>query len=236
MNGFVTKQLNKRRSLGSVLKAARSKASLTLEQAENDTRIPHKYLEALEVGAYNRLPAEAYNVGYVRCYAEYLKLNPDKIIATYKQERSAKWHQGEKAVSFSPKKASDWHFLITPKLLGVVGIVVMFGSIAAYIASELKEFTRPPALVVTSVPAEFTSDKDQIKLEGSTSAGAILTINSEPIFVGSDGRFSQLVQLSPGVNEIVLQSKNRAEKISLKTVKVLYNQDLAKAAQTATTD
>ncbi|MEK7534960.1 MAG: helix-turn-helix domain-containing protein [Patescibacteria group bacterium] len=235
MNGFVSHQLGKRRSLGSVLKTARSKAEVSLEQAETATKIPLKYLSALETGNYNRLPAEAYNLGYVRCYAEYLHLDPDKIISSYKAERAANWHQSDiSTVSFSPKKAGDWQFLITPKLLGIVGLVALFGGIGLYITSELNKFTSVPTLEVTSVPAEFTSDKDQITLAGSTSGGVILTVNSEPVFVTPDGQFSQLIQLNPGVNEIVLQAKNRAEKVSLKTVKVLYNPNLAKTASPAT--
>lgn len=235
MNGFVTKQLGKRRSLGSVLKTARSKADISLEQAEVATKIPLKYLDALETGNYSRLPAEAYNLGYVRVYAEYLHLNPDKIIFTYKQERSDQWHQSEKRVSFSPKKARDWQFLVTPKLIGVLGLVLLFGGIGVYIANELKRFAQPPMLQVTSVPAEFTSDKDQVDLEGTTTAGAVLTVNSEPIFVTADGHFKQLVQLNPGVNDIILQAKNRADKTTLTTVKVLYNQNLASSASSATT-
>jgi len=237
MNGFVTKQLGKRRSLGSVLKTARSKADLTLEQAEAATRIPLKYLDALENGAYSRLPAEAYNLGYVRCYAEFLHLNPDKIIDTYKQERSEAWHQNPTTqVSFSPKKMRDWQFLITPKLLGIFGLVVLFGGVGLYITNELKKFTSPPTLQITSVPTEFTSDKDSVTLEGSTSDGAILTVNSEPIFVTADGHFKQSVQLTPGINEITIQAKSRAEKIAFKTVKVLYNPNLASVPQPATTD
>src|SRR3989344_6932940 len=132
MDGFVTKQLGKRRSLGSVLRTARSKAEISLEQAEAATKIPLKYLSALETGNYNRLPAEAYNLGYVRCYAEYLHLNPDKIISLYKAERAAKWHQNDNAANFSPKKAGDWHFLITPKLLGIIGLILLFGGIGLY--------------------------------------------------------------------------------------------------------
>ena len=236
MNGFVTKQLGKRRSLGCVLKTARSKADLTLEQAEANTKIPQKYLEALDTGNYNRLPAEAYNLGYVRCYAEYLKLNPNKIISAYKEERSRIWHQNDTSVSLSPKKAGDWQFLITPKLIGIISLVVVFGAIGFNIANKLRQFAEPPMLEVTSVPGEFTSDKDQIILSGTTSDGAVLTVNSEPIFVTPDGHFTQSVQLNPGVNEIVLQAKNRAEKISLKTIKVLYNQNLAKAVSPATTE
>lgn len=234
MDGFVTKQLGKRRSLGCVLKMARSKADLSLEQAEAATKIPLKYLDALETGNYNRLPAEAYNLGYVRCYAEYLHLNPDKIITSYKAERATNWHQGDTSVSFSPKKAGDWHFLVTPKLIGIISLVVVLGGIGLNIANKLRKFAQPPALEITSVPSEFTSDKDQILLEGITSDGAILTVNAEPIFVTADGHFSQSVQLNPGVNQIVLQAKNRAGSSSIKKVQVLLNPNLAKNVSPAT--
>jgi len=238
MNGFVTKQLGKKsRGLGTVLKTARSKADMTLEQVEGITKVPRKYLEALELGEFNRLPAEAYNLGYVRCYAQALHLNPDKIIALYKQERSDKWHQNPAAkVSFSPKRMGDWQFLVTPKLIGILGLVILFGGVGLYIASELKRFTSPPALEITSLPTESTSRTDSITLAGTTNDGAILTINSEPIFVGADGHFSQPVQLNPGVNQITLQAKNRADRVALKNIQVLYNPNLASAAKTATTD
>jgi len=54
--------------------------------------------------------------------------------------------------------------------------------------------------------------------------------------VTADGHFSQIVQLNPGVNEMVLQAKNRAEKVAFKTIKVLYNPNLASAPKTVTTD
>jgi len=92
----------------------------------------------------------------------------------------------------------------------------------------VKKFAEPPALEVTSVPAEFTSEEDQVVIAGQTSNGAILTVNSEPIFVSPDGEFNQKVQHNPGINEIVLQARNRADKVSRETIKVLYNQNLAK--------
>ena len=146
MGSSISRQIGKHRGLGSILKGARSKAEITLEQAEIATKIPTRYLDALETGDFNRLPAEAYNLGYVRCYAEYLRLNPDKIISIYKAERATNWHQNDQVVNFTPKKAGDWHFLITPKLLGIISLVLLFGGIGLYIASELNKFTAVPQL------------------------------------------------------------------------------------------
>jgi len=234
MQGFSHKltRNTRRRSLGSILKAARARRGLSLEEAEERTKVPVKYLQALEEGRYQLLPAEAYNIGFIRCYSEALGLKAGRIIELYKEERSRQRVSGQDG-SFSPQRVDDWHFLVTPKLLGAVGVVLLFGSVIFYIGLQVKQFTRPPDLVITNVPAEFTSTKDSVKLVGSASSGATVTINSEPILVSGDGSFDQDVQLSPGLNEVVVIAKNRVDKETRRTVKVLYMPDLAKAEQSS---
>lgn len=229
--GFVTKKIGrKKRALGAILKTARTKSGYTIEQVEHETKVTAKYLRALEAGQYGQMPADAYNIGYVRCYAEFLKLNPERIIQLYRLERSEQ-NLAPAMVStpqLRPRRVGDWSFLVTPKLLGIVGMLLVFGSVSGYIVYQVRKFAEPPRLQVTNVPTEFTSDRDTVVLEGRTSEGATVSMNSEPIFVTATGDFSQDVQLSPGLNQIVIQSKNRADKESRLTVKVLYQQDLAR--------
>jgi cytoskeletal protein RodZ len=231
MTGFVTKKISTRKkTLGSILKAARTKTNATIEQVEAETRICAKYVLALEAGDYSQLPAEAYNIGFVRKYAEFLKLNPNKIIALYREERSQKrLNDPANSTRISPRRVGDWNFLVTPKLIGIVGMLLLFGGISFYIVAQVRKFAAPPALAITNVPEEFTSDRDTVNLAGKTAEGATVFMNTEPILVNADGSFSQDVQLSPGVNQIVILSRNRAQKESREIVKVLYQQDFAKA-------
>lgn len=230
MTGFVTKKISKgrSRSLCSILRSARTKASLSLEQVEQQTHIPAKHLQALEQGAYHLLPAEAYNIGFVRRYAEVLKLDPEKIISQYREERSKhRFVDSTDSVQLRPRKLGDWNFLITPKLIAAVGMILLFGGIASYIYVQVRKFAEPPQLVM-NVPTEFTSNRDTVTINGRTNEGVIVSMNTEPITVGSSGDFSQEVQLSPGLNQIVVMARNRAQKESRTTVKVLYKQDVAK--------
>lgn len=231
MTGFVTKKLGRSRSLASILKAARTKAGVSLEEAEVQTKVRLKYLEALETGQYHLLPAEAYNIGFIRAYAEYLKLNPDKIVRLYREERSQRVFQprAEKQVALAPQRTVDWHFLITPKVLGVLGAILLFGGVISYIAFQLNEFTKPPAVSINNVPSEFTSDKDRVKLEGKATAGSVVFMNAEPISVDPIGSFAQEIQLSPGVNEVIVSAKSRAGKESRLSVRILFNPNIAKA-------
>ncbi|HUD21185.1 MAG TPA: helix-turn-helix domain-containing protein [Candidatus Saccharimonadales bacterium] len=233
--GFTTKKISKPKTLGSILRSARTKAELTVEQAQEQTKICERYLIALEQGNYAALPAEAYNIGFIRTYASFLKLNPDKIVRLYREERSLnRLNPQENQVVMRPRKIGDWHFLITPKVLAILGTVIFFGALVGYIAVELNRFAQPPTLAITNVPSQFTSSQDKIKLAGHTDGGATVLMNSQTISVADDGSFSQDVQLNPGVNQITILARNRAEKVSTETVQVLYNPDLAKTDNSVT--
>jgi cytoskeleton protein RodZ len=49
-------------------------------------RIRQDHLEAIEEGAFDRLPGRAYAMGFVRAYAEYLGLDAPAIVARFKEE------------------------------------------------------------------------------------------------------------------------------------------------------
>jgi hypothetical protein len=66
--------------LGEALRRARTAKGLSLEDAERVTRIPRKYLEALELENFSILPAPVYARGFLRSYATFLSLNPDELL------------------------------------------------------------------------------------------------------------------------------------------------------------
>jgi transcriptional regulator with XRE-family HTH domain len=66
--------------LGETLRRARLSKGMTIEDAERVTRIPRKYLEALELENYGILPAPVYARGFLRSYAGYLGLDPKELL------------------------------------------------------------------------------------------------------------------------------------------------------------
>lgn len=61
--------------LGKALAQARSARGLTLQDVERDTRMSARYLQALEEGRPDLLPAPVYARAFIRTYAQYLGLN-----------------------------------------------------------------------------------------------------------------------------------------------------------------
>lgn len=69
--------------LGSTLRRAREARGLTLEDAERDTRISRRYLQALENEEFDVIPAPVYARGFLRSYSQYLGLDPQKMLMLF---------------------------------------------------------------------------------------------------------------------------------------------------------
>jgi transcriptional regulator with XRE-family HTH domain len=66
--------------LGKALTQARTARGLTLTDVERDTRISSKYIQALEDGQLETLPAPVYARAFMRTYAQYLGLNARELV------------------------------------------------------------------------------------------------------------------------------------------------------------
>lgn len=71
-------------SYGALLKAAREEKKLSLDTIEIETSISKEYLDALENENTSFFHGEAYVVGFLRNYADYLDLDSTKLINLYK--------------------------------------------------------------------------------------------------------------------------------------------------------
>jgi cytoskeleton protein RodZ len=70
--------------IGSTLREARVRRKLTLQQAEEDTKIRVKYLQAMENEEFETMPGPTYVKGFLRTYATYLDLDPRIILDEYR--------------------------------------------------------------------------------------------------------------------------------------------------------
>lgn len=69
--------------LGQILRQTREDKGLSLAQAEEATKIRSTYLQALEEGDFERLPAPVYVRGFLKNYANFLGLNAEEVLALY---------------------------------------------------------------------------------------------------------------------------------------------------------
>lgn len=73
--------------IGTLLRETRENKGLTLEAAQEETKIRRYYLEALEQGKKHLLPGEVYLKGFLKNYACFLGLPGEELVKRYSQSR-----------------------------------------------------------------------------------------------------------------------------------------------------
>lgn len=69
--------------IGSTLRDARVRKDISLQQAEDETKIRVKYIQAMENEDFEILPGGTYVKGFLRTYAEYLELDYQLLLDEY---------------------------------------------------------------------------------------------------------------------------------------------------------
>lgn len=108
--------------IGTILKSSRLKSEKTLEDISSELCIRKIYLTALEEGDYETLPPVPYGIGYVRTYARYLGLNPERAVKLYKAAAQGEEPEIKEETSVAPEanKSNKWHVIIGVIVLAVV--------------------------------------------------------------------------------------------------------------------
>jgi len=75
-------------TFGQALRDAREDLGVTLAEAERETRINRRYLEALENEDASSMPAAVYTRGFIRTYCQYLGLNPEGMLDLYGPQKA----------------------------------------------------------------------------------------------------------------------------------------------------
>lgn len=71
--------------IGRALRKARLRRGKSLEVASRETRVKPEYLQALEAESFDVLLGDVYVRGFLRSYARYLGLNPQKVVSAYER-------------------------------------------------------------------------------------------------------------------------------------------------------
>ncbi len=73
-------------SLGSELKEARESRKITLAEVTKKTKIPEKYLEAIEENNFGVFPSQTYAKGFIRAYAKVVGIDPAVLTRQFNAE------------------------------------------------------------------------------------------------------------------------------------------------------
>ena len=130
--------------IGDRLRLARTDRRLTLEEAEQATRIGRRYLEALELGQYEVLPAPVYARGFMRSYAAYLGLDPLEAVMAMPNQLPRP--EGLEPMPGLRRRPSGSWPEFDPRLAGIAAAILVVMALLLWIAPRLGSGTGLPDL------------------------------------------------------------------------------------------
>ncbi|MGH7197896.1 MAG: helix-turn-helix domain-containing protein [Candidatus Omnitrophota bacterium] len=116
-------------SIGTVLKEARNRKAITLEEVHSRTKIHPRVLQLLEEDKFDKLPSPLFVKSFLKSYAEFLEVNPEEIVLSYEKEKKDP-EQALYIKTVTEKKAAQG---IPPQLVagaGVAAVILVSGFLA----------------------------------------------------------------------------------------------------------
>lgn len=209
----------KPKSAGEILKEAREKLGLSVDNIVEQTGIAKSQIENLEASAYQFLPAKVYVIGFIKKYAEVLGIDEAPVIAEYEKELIGLKLEDkivklpsldEKNKFLKPKK------IITGLILLLLVIVLMF------FLKQIFYVFKGPDIFLLSPSKDFMTDFGKLNVSGRTNYGTELIINGEHVYVDKSGNFAKEVILTEGFNSIRVFAKNKFGKTAEVVRSVIY--------------
>jgi hypothetical protein len=114
--------------------------------------------------------------------------------------------------------------IITPKRI-ILGIFILFLILVIwYFWHEIGFLIKSPTLEINQPPADITVNQKNFEIIGKTSPVVYLTVNGQETYIDKDGNFKKEIELSPGLNQIKIEAKNRFGKTNAIIRRIIFNQ------------
>ncbi len=137
--------------IGSTLRDARVRRDISLQQAEADTKIRVKYIQAMENEDFDVLPAGTYVKGFLRTYADYLGIDYQLILDEYNERFGTGEHKEHVVVQTgkSPKTRAPRKSRKQTNYLFVAVFAIVIIAVLAYLGWGNSSSEKPTLITTT---------------------------------------------------------------------------------------
>lgn len=194
------------KTAGQILKEARKKKQIELNEVAQETKIRKPYLLALEKDDFQSLPSIATIKGFIRNYAQFLGLRPERVIAVFK--RDYRRAQEQKGI-FPPRIDLSEQFKWTPRKTLITTIALFIIAFLAYLTYQYHGLLGRPSLEIYLSADNQQITEEQIVVKGKTDSDNSVMINGNLAQVDDQGEFNYRLRLTFGENKIVIEVVNR---------------------------
>lgn len=231
---FKTRKVFEAMTVGEYLKKEREMRNISIDGASEKLKIKKSYLKNLEKGNYDKLPPSVYVKGFIRSYANLLKLDQKKLIDLYNRETimgdKIKKETGGMVKEQNRKKifATLNYFIpaITSKNITVFFSLAILSLIGYYLWYQVSSFSSTPYLFIINPSGDRMVESPKMIIEGETEINTIVRINGENTFVDPSGHFKENITLKLGKNVFIIEATNRFNKTSREKMNIIYEKEL----------
>jgi len=115
-------------TVGELFKKQRNAKSISIHKASRDLLIKERNLEQIEDGDWENLPEPPFTKGFIKNYANYLGLDADRILATYRREYDEARYPHKKLPIEAKKR-----LMLTPNKMAGLGFILLGIAFISYL-------------------------------------------------------------------------------------------------------
>lgn len=195
------------------LERARIEKNLSIDDVSKAIKIKASFLEAIEKGEYDKLPSQAYVLGFVKNYIAFLDLPRQESLALFRREFDEK-----KNFAVLPRGLVGRNEFPIQRIMTAQTFVVLlffFFAFFLYLLFQYRFALFSPSLTLGSPRENETFSSNSIHVSGKADSSAIVTIDNKPIVLANDGSFSKDITVFPGKITIHIKARNSFGKESI---------------------
>ncbi len=194
--------------VGPRLASRRAELGLTIQEVSREAKVAPRYVRALEESDFETLSAKVYAQGFLK-----------KVLAVVRVENPSEWVEGLGAewnqaaalrpdARFVPPEENRPEVLMRRWLVLILALVALAGLLVA-VGGRIRAFAGRPALAIDQPKEGLAVGRPQVRVEGRTERESRLTVNGRELTLDPSGRFSQEIDVVPGLNRLEFRAENR---------------------------
>lgn len=225
MDNFVSNKIQQNNELlAEELKQRREDRKIKIETVAKKLKINLKYLQALENGQLEKLPAGLYGKKILQEYSIFLNLDTDFLTKLWEMETENRQKNNQQNI-FSYKVPKKSYFLTIPAIIKNLLILLSVFVCLFYLGFYIKNIVEAPKLEIYSPADNLSITQNFIFVTGLSEPETNVTINNEPVLLDQKGNFSQKINLSSDLNTISISAKKKYGKQITITRRILVKPD-----------
>ncbi len=206
------------KTVGQILKEARLKKKIEVEDVARITKIRPQFLQFIETDDYGNLPSATVTKGFIRNYCEFLNLSPDQVLAVFRRD-FVEDNRGQivpRGIATPAAEVGFW----TPRTTIIAVITLVLTLFGAYLVYQYQVLTGPPELELLAPADKIVTEEPNLLVEGRTDPEATISVNGQLVALEKGGRFFFRIALHPGDNTITVVAAAKNSKTSTLTRQV----------------